>query len=62
MNWVKVLGVVFLAVYLILTGFGVAIPVGTYDLVRLFAVVAGVLMLFGVKECCSVCHHHHDDK
>ena len=60
MDWVKVLGVVFLAVYLILTGLGVTIDVWTHDLVHFFAVVAGVLMLISVRHCCGVCHR--DDK
>lgn len=57
MDWVKVVGMVCLAVYLILTGLGVAIPVGSFDLVRIFAVVAGVLFLVGIKGCCHHCHH-----
>lgn len=56
MDWVKLLGVVFLSVYLILTGLGVTIHVGSYDLVHFFAVVAGLLMLVSVKTC-GVCHH-----
>ena len=58
MDWVKVAGVVFLALYLILAGLGVSIPVGTHDLVRFLAVVAGVLMLISVKGCSACCHHH----
>lgn len=55
MDYVKVFGVVFLALYLILTGLGVALPVGGHDLVHFFAVVAGVLMLISLRTCVT-CH------
>lgn len=56
MDYVKIVGVVFLAVYLILSGLGVVVDVGGYHLVNLFAVVAGVLMLISLRHC-AVCHH-----
>ena len=55
MDIVKLLGVIFLAVYLILTGFGVSFVVLSHDIVHLFAVIAGVLMLVSVRKC--VCCH-----
>lgn len=56
MDWVKVLSVVFLAVYLILSGLGVVIDVGGHHLVNYFGVVAGILMLISLRHCVS-CHH-----
>jgi hypothetical protein len=55
MDYIKLVGVVFLAVYLILTGLGVVIDFGGYHLVNFFAVVAGVLMLISLRHCVS-CH------
>ena len=55
MDYVKLFGVVFLAVYLILTGLGVVIDVGAHNVVNFFAVVAGILMLVSLRHCVS-CH------
>jgi hypothetical protein len=59
MDYVKLVGVVFLAVYLILSGLGVVVDVGGYHLVNFFAVVAGVLMLISLKHCA---HCHTEEK
>ena len=52
MDWVKVVGVVFLAVFLILTGLNVSFVLWTYDVAHFFALVAGVLMLVSLRSCC----------
>ena len=56
MHIIKVLGVIFLSLYLILTGLGISFIVGAHDIVHLFAVVSGVLMLVSVGKCHGSCH------
>ncbi|MEI8366423.1 MAG: hypothetical protein WCF65_08405 [Parachlamydiaceae bacterium] len=56
MDVVKVVGIVFLSLFLIFTGVGVHFAVWTYDITHFFAFVAGVLMLVSVGKCVS-CHH-----
>lgn len=55
MDYVKVFSVVFLAVYLILTGLGVVVDVGAHNVVNFFGVAAGVLLLISLRHCAS-CH------
>lgn len=55
MDVVKVVGVVFLALFLVFTGLGVSFTVWSHDIVHFFAFVAGVLILVSVGKCAS-CH------
>ncbi len=59
MNIVKALGVIFLAVYLILTGLagiaGVSLSPIAANVLHLLAIASGVLMLISIRKYYEIC-------
>ena len=68
MKGLKVLGAVFLAVYLFIVGLaglgGFVLAGVPLIIVHLLALLAGVIILITVGQCwhCDNCNHHHDVK
>ncbi len=67
MGVVKKLGMIFLAVYLIITGVaalgGIALPTHIDQARDLLAVVSGILILISIGTFCDKhdeCEHHHN--
>lgn len=59
MNTVKMIGMIFLALYLVITGFvgilGIAVSFAIATVLQLLAIGAGVFMFISVGKCCSHC-------
>ncbi len=67
MGAVKKFGMLFLAIYLILTGFmalsGMAVPMYVELVRELSALVAGILILVSMRSCgCKVCDNNHSKR
>ena len=60
MNTTKALAIIFLAVWLILTGishlFGISIPALGHFIMNLLALTSGVLLLVSLRHCCDSKH------